>query len=260
MLPMAVPLTTTRMRSRSRRLVPTRTGLDPARPSAAGAAARGLDERHEEIARGLIAPDQLLRMPLDADDEAVVVRRAPRPRRSPSGAHATVAQAVAQRLMAWWWMLFTSTSPRAENPRQPRAFAHDLHRVRGLDRAAPSGCASSAFGPTRSECPVRACRRARRSAPGGRGRSASSGPRRLHRTQRQPELERVPGGGDVVDRGVRRLAEARRLDVAAAGEKRGRPVVTAERAARLPALKLRRQQHGNAARLPGPLGGTRALT
>src|SRR5678816_2728073 len=74
MLPMAVPLTTTRTRSRSRRLVPTRTGLDPARPSAAGAAARGLDDRHEEVPRSLIAPHQLFRMPLHADHEAIVAR------------------------------------------------------------------------------------------------------------------------------------------------------------------------------------------
>src|SRR5215510_16045103 len=71
MLPMTMPLTTTRLRNRSRRLLPTCTALDPARPLTADAAAGGLDDRVEEIPRGLIASHQLFRMPLDADHEAL---------------------------------------------------------------------------------------------------------------------------------------------------------------------------------------------
>ena len=65
--------------------------------------------------------------------------------------------------------------------------------------------------------------------------------------ERHLRLERVARGGDVVERRVRRLAEARRVHVAAAREQDR--VEAAHEALEGGLRELGRQEHGHAARL-----------
>ena len=164
---------------------------------------------------------------------------------TPSGAHATVAQPLAEPLDRLVVHAVDLDLERAQHAAEARALAHDLHRVRRLVRAAPSGCGRA----RRADSLAMSCTSVPPSATLSTWmprQIANSGTVVVDAPGCVSPISSASRAGETSSTvGCARLAEARGLDVAAAREQQAVQPLP-ERRLDL-GREVRRQQHGDAA-------------